>query len=377
MSHRKARRRTGEISSYRRERSELRVIHKKELRDGSFEEALPSALAPELFSEIVEIYWNCLRSVKDPRDESSRIYPLDLILHRIVSGLLSGTQYIGVLFPRKQRERDPEMRRQLGALPTRPAVYSLLRRIDWDEANVVLAPLWERLGYVPALVVQRKLRDPQVILAEFRSEQRRLDTACGQPLPPEREATERFQGMSATVAKPGGSPKAERDLPKREVIVSVEKQPHTTAESAPTTPRLVQEPHRVDLLLDGKVVKASYNMEVQERFVHVTHTQVDADGKRQRHIVGARETQRDRHGEWGAGLSVLDALLPLPQQSAILVSGDAGFCVREFCKWLTVMGFFFFSESNKTPEICLIVCWMRLLVPKKNVLMVTILNPRD
>ena len=47
------------------------------------------------------------------------------------------------------------MTRQLGALPTRAAVYTLLRGIDWGEANVVLAPLWDLLGYVPDLVVQR------------------------------------------------------------------------------------------------------------------------------------------------------------------------------------------------------------------------------
>ncbi len=30
--------------------------------------------------------------------------------------------------------------------------------------------------------------------------------------------------------------------------------------------------------------------------------------------LGTRETQLDRNGEWGAALSVLDALVPLPQQ---------------------------------------------------------------
>ena len=58
--------------------------------------------------------------------------------------------------------------------------------------------------------------------------------------------------------------------------------------------------------------------------------------------LGTRETQLDPNGEWGAALSVLDALVPLPQQGDILVSGDAGFRVREFCKWLTVVGFFYF-----------------------------------
>ena len=49
-----------------------------------------------------------------------------------------------------------------------------------------------------------------------------------------------------------------------------------SVESSPTAPK------PVDLLLDGKVVKASYNMEVKKRFVHVTHTQVDPEGNKKR-----------------------------------------------------------------------------------------------
>jgi hypothetical protein len=103
----------------------------------------------------------------DPRAASLRIYPLDLILHRIISGLIDGTPHIGILFPKKQRATRDDIKRQLGVLPTRPAVYALLRRIDWDLANVELSPLWKRLGYTPELVVTRKLRDPKVILKEF------------------------------------------------------------------------------------------------------------------------------------------------------------------------------------------------------------------
>lgn len=114
-------------------------------------------------------------------------------------------------------------------------------------------------------------------------------------------------------------------------------------EASPTTT------NQVDLLLDGKVVKASYNMDVKERFVHVTHTQVDPEGNKKRYIVGAKETVLDRNGEWGAALSVLEAFCPLPPKRSILVSGDAGFCVEEFCKWLTVMGFFICFGSNKMP----------------------------
>ena len=294
------------------------------------------------------------------------IYPLYLILHRIISGLLSGTRYIGVLFPKKQSQRDPEVTRQLGALPTRPAVYALLRRIDWDEANVVLAPLWERLGYVPELVVQRKLRDSQIILDEFREEQQQQDHSRLQQIKQERERQEKAQGMSAAAAKRTGVSKNKRislkqNSPKPSEP-SVSKEPNASKTSAP-----LQKQERSDLLLDGKVVKASYNMEVQERFVHVTHTQVDSEGNRHRHIIGARKTKLDRNGEWGAALSVLDALVLLAQQSDILVSGDAGFCVREFCKWLTVVGFFFFLELNKMLGRSLIVCLIGLPLPKKKI----------
>jgi hypothetical protein len=166
------RRNTGESSAKRLKQFELRLAHKDSIRDGSLSEALPESLAPDLFSDIEEIYWKCLQSVKDPRAASLRIYPLDLILHRIISGLIDGTQYIGILFPKKQRETRTDIKRQLGLLPTRPAVYALLRRIDWDLANVELSPLWKRLGYTPELVVTRKLRDPKVILKEFEKKQK-------------------------------------------------------------------------------------------------------------------------------------------------------------------------------------------------------------
>lgn len=376
MSNRPGRGGSGEISLQRRERSDLRMIHKKTLQDGSFEEVLPSPLAPELFSDLSEIYWSCLKGVSDPRKESLRIYPLYLILHRIISGLVSGTRYIGVLFPKKQSQRDAEVTRQLGALPTRSTVYALLRRIDWDEANVVLAPLWERLGYVPDLVVQRKLRDPQIILAEFRQEQEEQDRMRMQQIKQERERQEKAQGMSAASAKRTGVSKSKAIAPKPDLLESSE--PSTLNQAgAPGTTASFQKQERTDLLLDGKVVKASYNMQVQERFVHVTHTQVDPDGNRHRHIIGARETQLDRKGEWGAALSVLDAFVPLPAKRDILVSGDAGFCVREFCKWLTVVGFFLFSESNKMPEISLIVCSIGAPFSKKNIRRVTILSRQD
>ena len=95
-----------------------------------------------------------------------------------------------------------------------------------------------------------------------------------------------------------------------------------------------------DLVIDGKVVKASYNNGVKERFVHVTEIRQDENGNRSRFIIGTHPTVLDRNGEWGAALSILDALAPLPGDRAIVVSGDAGFCVEEFCEWLDEKGFF-------------------------------------
>ena len=122
----------------------------------------------------------------------------------------------------------------------------------------------------------------------------------------------------------------------------------------------------MDLLLDGKVVKASYNLEVKERFVHLTHTQIDPEGNKKRYIVGVKETRLDRNGEWGAALSVLNALSPLPPEYRILVSGDAGFCVEEFCQWLTVLIFFIFFGSNKTQEVFLSPSLIGLTLKEKN-----------
>lgn len=167
----------GEISAKRIELSKKRKTHIQSVKDGSYEEILPKTLAPSLFKDIEDVYWNCLGSIEDPRNPSFVIYPLDLILHRIISGLLDGTSHIGILFPKKQQQSSEENQRHLGKSPTRPAVYQLLRNIDWDRANVVLAPLWECLGYQPDLVVKRPLRDSKVILEEFREEQKQLDLA--------------------------------------------------------------------------------------------------------------------------------------------------------------------------------------------------------
>ena len=87
-------------------------------------------------------------------------------------------------------------------------------------------------------------------------------------------------------------------------------------------------------------MKASYNAGVKERVVHVTEIKKDENDNRIRFIIGAYPTVLDRNGEWGAAVSVLDALTPISGDRVILISGDAGFCVEEFCKWLNEKGFF-------------------------------------
>jgi hypothetical protein len=111
----------------------------------------------------------------------------------------------------------------------------------------------------------------------------------------------------------------------------------------PEVPESKDEPNLMvhhDLVIDGKVVKASYNAGAKERVVHVTEIKKDKNDKRSRFIIGARPTILDRNGEWGAALSILDTLTPLSGDMVILVSGDAGFCVEEFCNWLNEKGFF-------------------------------------
>ena len=98
---------------------------------------------------------------------------------------------------------------------------------------------------------------------------------------------------------------------------------------------------RQDLLMDGKVMRASYNTSTKERFVHVTHVIQGQAQEPQRFIIGVQATEKDRNGEWGASLSILDALTPLPELQHVLVSADAGLCVEKYAKWLSVSGFFY------------------------------------
>ncbi|MEW6184084.1 MAG: hypothetical protein AB1500_13100 [Bacillota bacterium] len=296
---------------------------------------MPEVLLPEIFSDIRETYWASLKSVPDPRSPDNRVYPLHLILHRIISGFIAGNKYIGVLFPKKRTNVEPG-KKKLGAQPTRKAVYSLLRRIDWPAANEVLAPLWARLGYTPHLVVRRGLRNPKDVLDEFRAKQRRADLARRKELLAARAAAERAKGMSAAKAKRSAPSKPRKEeAPRR-----------TDNFERPRAARPTGIQH--DLVIDGKVVKSSYNAGAKERFVHVTEIRTDEKDHRRRFIIGAHPTELDRNGEWGAALRILDALTPLPGDRVVVISGDAGFCVEDFSAWLTANGFFLpFPDKGK------------------------------
>ncbi len=321
---------TGKKAKERREKQVQRQQHILAIEKGEISEELPEALAPELFNDIKEQYWECLQAIQDPRDASRRVYPLYLILHRIISGFIDGNRYIGVLFPIK-RETLEAGKKKLGALPTRKVVYDLLKRIDWTEANATLSPLWERLGFTPDLVVRRNFRDPKEVLEEYRSEKAEEETEKRKKIAEEREAEEKLKGMSAAKAKSSKVAASPQSEVKSTTTSTLEKE---------SQPIVIQH----DLVIDGKVVKASYNNGVKERFVHVTEIRKDENDNRSRFIIGAYPTVLDRNGEWGAAMSILDSLVPLPGDRIIVVSGDAGFSVEEFCNWLHYRGFFTYSD---------------------------------
>ena len=320
---------TGEKIKARKAKQENRQKHIQALYDGSIEEELPEPLLPEVFNGIEKLYWDRLKAVPDPRYPKNRVYPLFLILHRIIAGFIDGNRYIGVLFPKKRRYTESG-KRKLGALPTRKTVYTLLRRIDWTTANQILAPLWDILGFTPDLIVRRKFRNPKEVLDEFRGEQKKKEQVRGQELAAKRENEEKSHGMSAAKAK------RTKRQPPAPVIQDASSQSDTQEKQPPVQPIVTQH----DLVIDGKVVKASYNSGVQERFVHVTEIRLDENDNRHRFIIGAHPTELDRNGEWGAAVSILDALTPLPDDKVIIVSGDAGFNVEAFCAWLEENGFF-------------------------------------
>lgn len=106
-----------------------------------------------------------------------------------------------------------------------------------------------------------------------------------------------------------------------------------------------QSKERIDLLIDGKVVKASYNSGVKEHFVHVTEVR-EQNKERQRFIVGAKATSKGKRGEWGAALSILDGIKGEwnGNQQDLLVSHDAGMTVQLFGAWLDEQKIFYLAR---------------------------------
>lgn len=321
---------TGEKIKARKERQSLRSRHIEAIQNNEIEEEIPEPLFPKVFQDIQATYWEVLKHIPDPRDPKRRVYPLYLILHRIIAGFIGGNKYIGVLFPKKRATVVPG-KTQLGALPTRKTVYELLRQIDWTSANETLSPLWEKLGHTPNLIVRRNPKNPKIIQQESQIKRDFADQKRRKEITDRREAEERNKGMSAAKAK---NPK--RNLPDPVKL--------KVAPEEISVPDVVKTQH--NLVIDGKVVRASYNNGVQERFVHVTEIKSDENENRSRFIIGTRPTELDRNGEWGAAMSILETLTPLPGDISIIVSGDAGFSVEAFCEWLTENGFFLLVQDK-------------------------------
>lgn len=189
---------TGEVAKCRKAAKAKRESHKQAILTGTVRDA-SEPLIPEIFNEIKELYWECLKSVPDPRRSGQTIYPLYLILHRIISGFLGGTHYIGVLFPKSHTAGSD---RTLGALPTRPVVYKLLRRIDWYEVNRLFSPLWEYLGYSPDLIIRNDLKDPREIIEVFKRSQKEAEAKRNIEFKARLKEEEREKkGLSAAQAK--------------------------------------------------------------------------------------------------------------------------------------------------------------------------------
>jgi len=304
MGRAKGVKQTGCVAAQRRERAVQRQTHKEAIVAGTIAADLPEPLVPELFQDIQATYWACLKAVPDPRASGNTIYPLYLILHRILSGVLGGARGVGVLFPKQHRGSPATERRgwTLSRLPTLPAVYDVLRRIDWAAAQVALAPLWERLGFAPDWIMRRCLQDPKDLLEAFHRAEAERTQQQAAAWKAAQQAAEKAQGMSAAKALRQGRrvpkpqpPTAGRRAPSAPPAAAVA--PETPSPS-PASPRVpAPGASRQDLLLDGKVVRASYNTGCQERFVHVTRVQNDDNGVRQRFIIGAQATVLDRNGE--------------------------------------------------------------------------------
>lgn len=307
---------TGEQARRREDRRSARRKHISAIETNEVTEELPEIPKPDIFSEIRETYRNSLKSVPDPRSPDNRVYPLRQIPHRIISGFVEGNKYIGVLFPKKRTNIEAG-RKNPGALPTRKAVYTLPRRIDWSVANKVLAPLWERLGYAPDMIVRREFRNPREMVSEFREERKQAEAEKSKRLRDEHEATERSKGMSAAKAKRSVSGKSEAEESYRKPESSERESVLAQAESEvansgisfrkPELSELGSIATMVthhDLVVDGKVVKASSDSGVKEHIVHVSEIGRSENDARSRFVIGARPTETGKNGEWCAAVSI-------------------------------------------------------------------------
>ena len=81
---------TREKIKARKTRQARRQAHIQAIENGAFIEDLPETIFPEIFKDIQETYRKVLKQVPDPRDKTKNVYPLHLILHRIIAGFLSG-----------------------------------------------------------------------------------------------------------------------------------------------------------------------------------------------------------------------------------------------------------------------------------------------
>ncbi len=196
----------------------------------------------------------------------------------------------------------------------------------------------ETFGLFPELVVQRKLRDPQV--NEFRQEQQKKDQTRMQGRGP-RKSSRNECGSSKTnrgIQEQAPCLKAKFIQTFRTFCLEgVECFRHNRIASKARENRFV---------IGWQGRQSLLQLDVQERFVHVTQTQLDSD-PRHRHDNRSQRNSA-RNGEWGAALSVLDALAPLPQQGDIQLDRDFVFVNSgKDRRWL----FFIFRIKQNAGEI--------------------------
>jgi hypothetical protein len=84
-----------ENAKHRKERQAGRQRHIAAVERREVSEELPDIFDFAIFSEIQETYWSCLKSVPDPRSPDKCVYPVFLILHRVISVFICVNTDIG------------------------------------------------------------------------------------------------------------------------------------------------------------------------------------------------------------------------------------------------------------------------------------------